>query len=141
MKHHMHLLDETAVVSRIRKSILSFYYDNEWIGEPYLDFKPKGLVIWNCPPNSLITKIDICNVHQASLSQTPIPVRFFESGLNFEQIVKSLEDGIEIANWCDWDYVGVSQKIRIQMIDNVTAAIKPSTHPNVQLVMWGMAQD
>jgi hypothetical protein len=27
------------------------------------------------------------------------------------------------------------------MIDNVTAAIKPSTHPNVQLVMWGMAQD
>lgn len=140
-KKYMLLVEDPGSYNRIRKCVLSFYYDREWIGEPYLPFKPLGLVIWNAPPNSLLTKINICNAYQAAVSTIPIPVRFFESGLNFEQIVKSLKDGIEIANWCDWDRVGPGQKIHIQMIDNMNCNVEPKTYPNVQLVMWGLASD
>lgn len=123
---------------RVKRGLLGFdYVGTEFVATCQRPFKPRGLLIWGAPKGATLRHHVIGCDCQVLFSGTPVPVKFFETAKNYEQVAKLLEQGIELPSWCDWDSCGVGSMIRLTINDRQGNPIGPEV--GIELVMWGQA--
>jgi hypothetical protein len=49
-------------------------------------FAPRGLLLWGATDETLVHFVRVGNTHEAEITASPIPGRFFEQGRSFEEI-------------------------------------------------------
>lgn len=114
---------------RPRRCLLTFEkQDGCLLAEPMRPFKPRGLVIWGAEPGAMLEQAFVGSDMQGRCSMPPIPVRWFESGANYEQIRERMVDGEDMPEWVDWDTCTPGGRLRL--------GIKPFLGSELA-VMWG----
>ena len=114
-----------------RRLLLTFENERDFlVAMPMILFKPKGLLIWDADERAVLTQVLIGTFLQVVVSFPPVPVAWFQTGRNYEQVLESIKEGYDAANWIDWSLVEVGCRVRLQ--------IEPHTGKE-RAVMWGLA--
>lgn len=119
----------------LRKKLLPLVWQSAgmWGQMAQLPFKPRGLLIWDAPPRTLVSQVIIGIGLEVVSTIGPVPARWFMSGESYEQIAKKIDDGAEPPAWVDWSPMGVGQQLRVMLeFDG-----RPLADSEAQLVIWG----
>ncbi len=123
---------------RLRGALMTFgFRDGVFVAQPMAVFRPVGLVIWGAPPRSVVEHIQIASMLEGSVTPAPIPVRWFESGDNYEQIAAKLDAGQDLPAWVQWSAVRVGQIVQVRLQTRDGKPLGPDD--GIEIVMWGTA--
>jgi hypothetical protein len=64
----------------------------DWEARPDLPFRAEGLLIWGATDQTMITNCQVGNVRHLLASAAPIPAKFFEAGLSFNDFAALMVD-------------------------------------------------
>lgn len=95
-------------------------------------FLPLGLFVWGATADTLVERVLIGRQHEASLTQHPIPARFFETGRSMAEL-QALADAGELV-------LSVEQRRVIEMEvaevgNNISLAVRG---PFEDVCLWGL---
>lgn len=97
-------------------------------------FRPMGLMIWDCPPRTLMRQTLIGNQLQIVAAWEPIPADLFMMAKSYEQIAELLEKGIEPPSWPTFDSAHIGNMIHVQL----TTEDNRPVGPPARVAMWGL---
>lgn len=128
-------------VSNTRPSWLGFsifehserYETVTFIGQPYMPFKAKGLMLWDVPPNAMIKAIHVGRDNEVLASTDSIPARIFTRAISYEALKRRIENGEEDFNsWIELSVCPPGNIIRITL-----SSPMPDAFISTQVAMWG----
>lgn len=64
----------------------------EWTARPVAMFRMKGLMVWGATDESRILRTRVGVQEVLRYGQEPVPARFFEAGMSFEEIIDRLKN-------------------------------------------------
>ncbi len=98
---------------------------------PQMSFKPRGLMLWNIEPGTMLRQCVISLQEQVLVSTDPVPAQFFTMAQSYEQVAKAIEQGSEPPSWCDFQAVQPGCSITLEFTGNRI--------DHIQAAMWGEA--
>ena len=127
--------DPLGNIHFIHKRVLGFRWQGEClIATPREPFKPRGLMLWNLPDDTMVSACHCGNHREVLASQDPVPAMFFATALSFEQVEALLKMNKEPATWCTFSPLQQGTYVKLYLTRDGILLTEDS---KIRAAMWG----